>query len=84
MSLLLGTPRTATLRTIEDTILFVVDRNNLHSLLSHHRELADQIAEALSQRQESLRSLGVAIIEETKAETPFEQIRKQIRSIFDL
>lgn len=84
MSLLLGTPRTATLRTIEDTILFVVDYDNLHSLLRQHRTLADQIAEALSQRQESLRSLGVAVVEETKEETTFEQIRKRIRSIFDL
>lgn len=84
MSLLLGTPRTATLRTLEDTILFVVDHNNLHSLLNQHRELADQIAEELSQRQESLKSLGVTLRESAKEETPFEQIRKQIRAIFDL
>jgi len=31
MSLLMGTPRTATLRTLEETILFVVDRDNLQS-----------------------------------------------------
>lgn len=84
MSLLLGTPRSATLRTIEDTILFVVDHANLQSLLSSHRELADQIAEALCQRQEALKSLGVTVTEATKEETPFELIRKQIRSIFDL
>ncbi|MER3432737.1 MAG: hypothetical protein C4288_04725 [Leptolyngbya sp. ERB_1_1] len=84
MSLLLGTPRSATLRTIEDSILFVVDHDNLHSLLSSHQDLADQIAEALSQRQEALKSLGVTVIEATKEETPFELIRKQIRSIFDL
>ena len=84
MSLLLGTPRSATLRTIEDTILFVVDYQNLQSLLSHHRELADQIAEALSQRQETLKSLGVTVLEATKEEAPLEQIRRRIRSIFDL
>jgi len=84
MSLLLGTPRSATLRTIEDTILFVVDHDNLQSLLSNHQKLADQIAEALSQRQEVLKSLGVTVIEAAKDETPFELIRKQIRSIFDL
>ncbi|HTL90357.1 MAG TPA: mechanosensitive ion channel domain-containing protein [Leptolyngbya sp.] len=83
MSLLLGIPRSATLRTIEDTILFVVDYDNLQSLLSRHQELADQIASALSQRQETLKNLGVPVIE-TKEETAFEQIRKQIRSIFDL
>jgi small-conductance mechanosensitive channel len=83
MSLLLGTPRSATLRTVEDTILFVVDHANLQSLLSGHRELADQIAEALSQRQEVLKSMGVTVLE-AKEETRFELIRKQIRSIFDL
>ncbi|MBD1842593.1 mechanosensitive ion channel [Cyanobacteria bacterium FACHB-63] len=84
MSLLLGIPRSATLRTIEDTILFVVDHANLQSLLSSHRELADQIAEALCQRQEALKSLGVTVTEATKEETPFQLIRKQIESIFDL
>lgn len=83
MSLLLGTPRSATLRTIEDTILFVVDHSNLQSLLSSHGELADQIAEELSQRQETLKSMGV-VMEATKEDNRFELIRKQIRAIFDL
>lgn len=84
MSLLLGTSRSATLRTVEDTILFVVDHSNLQSLLSTHGELADQIAEELSQRQETLKSLGVTVMEATKEETRFDLIRKRIRSIFDL
>ncbi|MBE9012173.1 mechanosensitive ion channel, partial [Pseudanabaenaceae cyanobacterium LEGE 13415] len=84
MSLLLGTPRSATLRTIEDTILFVVDHGNLQSLLSSHQGLADQIAEELSHRQEMLKSMGVAVMEATKEESRFEVIRKRIRSIFDL
>ncbi len=84
MSLLMGTPRSATLRTVEDSILFVVDRENLQSLLSRHHELADQIAEALSQRQEALKSLGISVTGAEKEETPFDQIRKQIRSIFEI
>ncbi len=84
MSLLLGTPRTATLRTLEETVLFVVDRENLQSLLTNHHELADQIAQAVSQRQEMLKSLGIAIDATTKEETPFEQIRKRIRAIFGI
>lgn len=47
MSLLMGTPRTATLRTLEETTLFVVDRGNLQSLLRRHQELADRISEEL-------------------------------------
>jgi potassium-dependent mechanosensitive channel len=82
MSLLMGTPRTATLRTMEETILFVVDRENLQSLLTQHHDLADKIAQELSQRQETLKSLGIQVNVMTKGETAFEQIRKRIRAIF--
>ena len=84
MSLLMGTPRTATLRTLEETILFVVDRDNLQSLLNKHHDLADKIAEELSQRQETLKSLGIMIGATTKEEAPFNQIRKRIQAIFGI
>ncbi len=84
MSLLMGTPRTATLQTLEDTILFVVDHSNLQSLLKNHQGLADKIAEELSQRQEVLESLGVTIDAIPKEDTPFHQIRKRIQSIFGI
>lgn len=84
MSLLMGTPRTARLRALEETILFVVDRDHLQSLLEKHRELADKIAEELSQRQETLKSLGLTISATTQEETPSNQIRKQIRAIFGI
>lgn len=84
MSLLMGSPRTATLRTLEETILFVVDRDNLQSLLQKHQELADKIAEELSQRQETLKSLGITIGTTNKEETPFNQIRKRIQAIFGI
>lgn len=84
MSLLMGTPRTATLRTLEETILFVVDRDNLQSLLQKHGDLADKIAQELSHRQETLKSLGITIGATTKEETPFNQIRKRIQAIFGI
>jgi len=84
MSLLMGTPRTATLRTLEETILFVVDRDNLQSLLEQHHDLADKIAEELSQRQETLKSLGITLGGMTTKETPFNQIRRQIKAIFGI
>jgi len=84
MSLLMGSPRTATLRTIDETILFVVDRDNLQSLLQKHQDLADKIAEELSQRQETLKSLGITIGATNIEETPFNQIRKRIRAIFGI
>ena len=84
MSLLMGTPRTATLRTLEETILFVVDHSNLQNLLKNHQGLADKIAEELSRRQEALTSLGITIGNTTKEETSFHQIRKRIQSIFGI
>ena len=84
MSLLMGTPRTATLRTLEETVLFVVDRENLQSLLINHHELADKIAQELSQRQETLKSLGIELNTTTKEETPFEQVRKRIKALFGI
>jgi hypothetical protein len=84
MSLLMGSPRTATLRTLEETILFVVDRNNLQSLLQKHQNLADKIAEELSKRQEMLKSLGITIGATNIEETPFKQIRKRIQAIFGI
>jgi hypothetical protein len=62
----------------------VVDRDNLQSLLQKHGDLADKIAQELSQRQETLKSLGITIDATTKEETPFNQIRKQIQAIFGI
>jgi CRP-like cAMP-binding protein/HAMP domain-containing protein len=66
LSLLLGIPRTATVRTTEETILFVVDRNGLQKLLQTYQELADQIAAELhnhkaelDERKEMLKKWGL-------------------------
>ncbi|HEY9709782.1 MAG TPA: cyclic nucleotide-binding domain-containing protein, partial [Oculatellaceae cyanobacterium] len=83
MSLLLGTPRSATVRTLEDSILFVVCRNDLQQLLIAHQELADEIAIKLSERQQALRNLGL-LDEGASEETPFIKIRKQIQMLFGI
>ena len=83
MSLLLGTPRTATVRTLEDSILFVVNRTDLQRLLEEHQRLADQIAEKLAERQQTLRNLGL-LSEGTLEEPPFVRIRKQIQTLFGI
>ncbi len=44
MALLMGIPRSASIRTNEQTTLFLVDHTNLQKLLSNHPELADQIS----------------------------------------
>ena len=83
MSLLLGTPRSATVRTLEDSILFVVSHNDLQQLLVDHQELADEIAQKLSERQQALRNLGL-LDEGASEETPFIRIRKQIQTLFGI
>ena len=83
ISLLLGTPRSATVRTLEDSILFVVRRNDLQQLLIAHQELADEIATKLSERQQALRNLGL-LDEGVSEETPFIKIRKQIQMLFGI
>ncbi|MEP0878988.1 cyclic nucleotide-binding domain-containing protein [Funiculus sociatus GB2-M2] len=83
MSLLMGTPRSATVRTLEDSILFVVDRHDLQKLLVDHRELADQIAQKLSERQQALRDLGL-LAEEITEPTPFIRLRQRIQNLFGI
>ncbi len=83
MSLLLGTPRTATVRTLEDAVLFVVERHDLQKLLVSHPELADQIARKLSERQQALRNLGL-LPEGSSEETPFVWVRKRLQTLFGI
>lgn len=84
ISLLMGTPRTASIRTLEDTILFVVDRNDLQTLLVNHPSLADKIAQKLSERRDSLRNLGLLVDTSDLQETALEKIRKRINTIFGI
>jgi hypothetical protein len=89
LSLLMGIPRTATVRTLEDTVLFVVSRNGMQKLLASHRGLADVIAEKLAerqqeltQRQQLLRDLN--LLDEVDLEqNPIIWIRKRLRVLFN-
>ena len=83
ISLLLGTPRTATVKTREDSILFVVERHDLQKLLIEQPNLADQIAQKLSERQQALRDLGL-LDGESLGQTPFIKIRKRIQVLFGI
>jgi len=83
ISLLLGTPRTATVRTTEDAILFVVERHDLQKLLVEQPNLADQIAQKLSERQQALRDLGL-LEGDSLGQTPFVKIRKRIQVLFGI
>ncbi|VXD20278.1 conserved membrane hypothetical protein [Planktothrix serta PCC 8927] len=91
LSLIMGIPRTAAVRTLETTILFVVDRNVFHHFLSSYPQLADQIAEKLVerkeelfQRQQLLREMGILGEEEDLDINPLLWIRKRMKSLFGI
>ncbi|WP_341730584.1 cyclic nucleotide-binding domain-containing protein [Microcoleus sp. EPA2] len=83
ISLLLGTPRTATVKTSADSILFVVERHDLKKLLVEQPNLADQIALKLSERQQALRDLGL-LDDDSLEQTPFLKVRKRIQVLFGI
>ncbi|OCR02121.1 hypothetical protein BCD67_22800 [Oscillatoriales cyanobacterium USR001] len=83
ISLLLGTPRSATVRAMKDSILFVVERHDLQKLLVQQPNLADQIAKKLSERKQALQNLGL-FDEGSSEQTPFIKIRKRIQTLFGI
>ncbi|MGD1700131.1 mechanosensitive ion channel domain-containing protein [Dapis sp. BLCC M229] len=84
MSPLLGITRTASLRALEDTILFVVDQENLQNLLAKHQRLADKISEELSQRLETLKNLGLLHDQTSSQKTALVWIRNRIYTLFGI
>ncbi len=82
MSLLMGIPRSASVRTLEDSVLFIIERNDLQRLLANHQGLADQIAQKLMERQQMLRDMG--ILSEFSEETPLLRIRKRLQTLFGI
>ena len=84
MSLLLDAPRSASIRALEDTLLFVVERSNLQPILQRHPELADHISEELSLRSDSLKALGVEVGGADTVSNPLMWIRQRLAKLFEL
>ncbi|UBF30462.1 DUF3365 domain-containing protein (plasmid) [Kovacikia minuta CCNUW1] len=89
LSLLLGIPRTATVRTLEPTTLFVVDQARFQPLLQNNQQLADGIAQALNdrkteleQRKDLLRKHGLLDDEKTFSQHPMIWIRDRLKKVF--
>jgi small-conductance mechanosensitive channel len=82
ISLLMGIPRSATVRTLEDSVLFVIERNDLQRLLENHQGLADQIAQKLVERQQTLRDMG--ILSDFSEDPPLFRIRKRLQTLFGI
>ncbi|MEM1393648.1 MAG: mechanosensitive ion channel domain-containing protein [Cyanobacteria bacterium P01_H01_bin.150] len=84
MALLMGIPRSASIRTNEQTTLFVVDHTNLQRLLSNHPQLADQISAELATRSESLESMGILPEKIDTEQGMFQWIRGRISTLFEI
>ena len=84
MALLMGIPRSASIRTNEQTTLFVVDHTNLQRLLSNHPQLADQISAELATRSESLESMGILPEKIDSEQGMFQWIRGRINTLFEI
>ncbi|NEP44097.1 MAG: cyclic nucleotide-binding domain-containing protein, partial [Okeania sp. SIO2H7] len=83
MSLLLGSPRTATVRTMQDSVLFIIEQHDLKKLLEEQPDLAVQISHKLYERQQALKDLG--LLEEASTDnTPFYRIRSRIQTLFGI
>lgn len=89
LSLLLGIPRTATVRALEPTVLFAINQTGFQTLLQEHTGLAEIIANQLSeykaeleQRQASLHSHGLLNDETSFAQNPVDWIRDRLNQIF--
>ncbi|WP_044291205.1 cyclic nucleotide-binding domain-containing protein [Rivularia sp. PCC 7116] len=84
MALLMGIPRSASIRTLEDTTLFVVNRDNLQKLLSNYPQLAEQISVEISKRRESLENMGILPDKIDSEQTVLNWVRKRLNAIFEL
>ncbi|NEQ37748.1 MAG: mechanosensitive ion channel [Okeania sp. SIO3I5] len=90
LALMLGIPRTASVRAIEDTILFAIHKKGFEKILHENPELAEVIVqelakhqEELSERQNELRDLGLVDAEEDD-KNPVVWVRNRLKNLFDL
>ncbi|MDJ0514707.1 MAG: mechanosensitive ion channel [Trichodesmium sp. MO_231.B1] len=90
LALMLGIPRTASVRAIEDTILFAIHKKGFEKILHENPELAEVIVqefgkhqEELSERQNELRTLGLVDAEEDD-KNPVVWVRNRLKNMFDL
>ncbi|HEY9850492.1 MAG TPA: mechanosensitive ion channel domain-containing protein [Leptolyngbyaceae cyanobacterium] len=90
LALMLGIPRTATVRALEDTILFAINKKGFEKILREQPELCEVIVqelgkhkEELSERQKQLRDMGL-VDEDEDDKNPIDWVRKRLKNLFDL
>ncbi|MFP4007921.1 MAG: cyclic nucleotide-binding domain-containing protein [Spirulinaceae cyanobacterium] len=88
LALMLGIPRTASVRALEETILFAINHKGFSRLLQQHPELAEEIIhelgkhqEELAERQQQLREMGLLNSSEDD-KSPVIWMRKRLKNLF--
>ncbi len=87
---MLGIPRTASVKAVAETILFVVGKSGFEKLLREHPEISEVIIQELSkhqeeltQRQQQLRAMGL-VDESEDDNNPVNWVRKRLKNLFSL
>lgn len=90
LSLILGIPRTATVRALEPTTLFVINSKSFSKLLQNYPGFYEIIVNELSkhqqeltERQKQLRELGLVTADEDD-KNPIIWVRKRLKNLFNL
>jgi potassium-dependent mechanosensitive channel len=90
LALMLGIPRTASVRALEDTMLFVINRTGFQKLLQDNSEVYDSLVRELekcqselTQRREELCRLGLIENDENDSNA-IAWMRNRLKSLFSL
>lgn len=90
LSLMLGIPRTASVRALEETILFAINKEGFQKVLTERPDLSEQIIQAivkhkeeLSERQQELREMEL-VDAAADDETPVDWVRKRLKVLFSI
>ena len=88
LSLMLGIPRTASVRALSETILFAINKEGFQKILTEQQDLSEQIIqqivkhkEELSERHQQLREMELVEAAEDN-ENPVEWVRKRLKNLF--
>ena len=90
LSLMLGIPRTASVRALEETILFAINKEGFQKVLTERPDLSEQIIqelvkhkEELSDRQQQLREMELLDATE-EDDNPVDWVRKRLKNLFNV
>lgn len=84
MSLLTGEPRTATVVTVTDTVVYEIGKEDLEGLLEKRPEIAVQISQIIASRRQDLKTMGDLSPEEkvVSQQTIANQILDKMKNVF--